>query len=372
MGTGPNDSLLTPDVLRRGTWPPFTLLLNPVPVGVESVVVLVVTDDTDPGPRLRDRIVILPGSINEGRGDARGGVIVGPGSLERADCTRASRRCIWAVSDRMCEREVDGAIPLGAARGAAGFAGTGRGAVVVVRDDTVADLVGGREDAEDDSRGRGVTLESMDGNLDFFCLVGAVTGVLIGGTLAVFGKGGGAEASDMGGEGGSLTGVLVDETEAVSGGVDTMGELAPDIVLRSNIGLSRTEMSVDMVDMWRSLPCFFNLSWRISASTFKSESSSFSLCASIRSCSRSCSPILISSSIMTARSIAALYLDSRSSRDELVCRACRSKSSFATSMSRSLCCSVRLVSLKAVISFSRVFCAALASVFESLYFLCRS
>lgn len=124
-----------------------------------------------------------------------------------------------------------------------------------------------------------------------------------------------------------------------------------------------------MVDKWR-FPCCLNLSWRISASTFKSESSSFNRCVSILSCSRSCSPIFISSSIMTARSMDALYLFSRSSRDEVVCRACRSKSSFATSISRSLCCSVRLVSLKAVISFSSVFCAALASVFDSLYFLC--
>lgn len=74
---------------------------------------------------------------------------------------------------------------------------------------------------------------------------------------------------------------------------------------------------------------------------------------------------------MTARSIALLYLFSRSSRDEFVWRACLSKSSFATSISRSLCCSVRFVSRKVVISFSKLFWAALVSVLDSLYFLCE-
>lgn len=74
---------------------------------------------------------------------------------------------------------------------------------------------------------------------------------------------------------------------------------------------------------------------------------------------------------MTARSIALLYLFSKSSREELVWRACRSKSSFATSISRNLCCNDRLVSRKVVISFSKVFWAALVSVLDSLYFLCK-
>lgn len=75
---------------------------------------------------------------------------------------------------------------------------------------------------------------------------------------------------------------------------------------------------------------------------------------------------------MTALSIVALYFDSMSSREESVIRAWRSKSSFATSMSRSLCCNVRFVSLKVVISFSSAFCAAFASVLDSLYFLFHS
>lgn len=73
---------------------------------------------------------------------------------------------------------------------------------------------------------------------------------------------------------------------------------------------------------------------------------------------------------MTARSIAMLYLDSRSSNEDVVFLACRSKSSLATSMSRSLSCSVLFASRSVVISFSSVFCAAFASALESLYFLC--
>lgn len=74
----------------------------------------------------------------------------------------------------------------------------------------------------------------------------------------------------------------------------------------------------------------------ISASIFKSASSSCWRCVSIRRFSRSCSPCLISSSSMTPRSIETLYFDSRSSIDESLCRACLSKSSFSTSLSRNL------------------------------------
>ena len=86
------------------------LLLKPLPVGVASSgVVLVAVDDTDETPRLRDRIVTLL-LLATDLGEARGGVTVGAGSLERAECTRASRRCIWAVRVRMWVRDVDGGI----------------------------------------------------------------------------------------------------------------------------------------------------------------------------------------------------------------------------------------------------------------------
>lgn len=62
---------------------------------------LVLTDETDPGPLLRLRIVILLLPITVPRGEARGGVGFGAGSLDRADCTRASSFCILAVRDRI-------------------------------------------------------------------------------------------------------------------------------------------------------------------------------------------------------------------------------------------------------------------------------
>lgn len=113
--------------------------------------------------------------------------------------------------------------------------------------------------------------------------------------------------------------------------------------------------------------CLLSLSCRISASIFRSPSSSRRRCVSIRRPSLSCSPILISSSIMTARSIPTLNFDSRSSSDEEVCRACLSKSSLTTSISLSVSCKVRFESRKVVISFCRVFCAAFASIFDCLY-----
>ena len=135
------------------------------------------------------------------------------------------------------------------------------------------------------------------------------------------------------------------------------------------MGDSGIDISVEMAERWRD-SCFLILSWRISASILRSESSSRRRWVSTRSCSRSCSPILISSSINTARSIATLYLDSRSSRDDVVVRAWRSKSSLATSISRSLSWRVLLASRSVVTSFSSTFCAAFASALDSLYFLC--
>lgn len=75
---------------------------------------------------------------------------------------------------------------------------------------------------------------------------------------------------------------------------------------------------------------------------------------------------------MTALSIAWLYLDSMSSNDDVVLRACRSKSSLATSISLSFICRVRFESRSVVISFSSAFWDALASVLDSLYFLFHS
>lgn len=90
-------------------------------VSSASGLLAVAVDDTDaaeePGPRFRDLMVTElgmpePGPGSEERGDGLGGVLVvdGAGSFERADCTRASSRCIWAVSVRMCASELDGGI----------------------------------------------------------------------------------------------------------------------------------------------------------------------------------------------------------------------------------------------------------------------
>lgn len=362
-----------PELLSLGRWAPplIPLLLGPRLKGVKSsgLSLLVFEDETDDTPRLRvlnARLLLL---VTEDMGEPRGGVVLGAGNFERTDCTRASRRCIWAVRVRMWLRDVDGGNRFPGPR--LPFVPVDRGAVVVRIDEPVepvaaARAVVGRE-VEVAGLDFGVTLGSNGGNLDAFLgLVGA--GVMIDDALGLD-LGRDTDASDIGGDGGSLTWILVEDMED-SGGVVVSGELAPDTVLVSNMGLSGMESSVETMDIWRCCSCFFSLSCRISASILRSESSSRSRCVSILSCSRSCSPILISSSIMTTFSIAALYLDSMSSRDESVIRACRSKSSFATSISRSLCCSVRFVSLKVVISFSRVFCAAFASAFDSLYFLC--
>lgn len=153
-----------------------------------------------------------------------------------------------AVRDRIWDKDVDGARPLAAGvRTGGGLGAIGLAAEPARNVEFVADRVGGRDDAEDDSLGLGVVLVSIEGSLDFLVFA-AGTGVLIGGTL-VFGNGGGADASDMGGDGGSLTGVLTEEMEEASGGVVTSGELAPDMALPSNMGLSGMERSVSVADM---------------------------------------------------------------------------------------------------------------------------
>jgi hypothetical protein len=159
----------------------------------------------------------------------------------------------------------------------------------------------------------------------------------------------------------------------VSGGVEIRGELAVDSgepMLLSKVGDSGTEMSVEIMDRWRD-SCLRSRSWSTSTSILSSESSSFKRWASMRRFSRSCSPMRTSSSSITPRSMATLYLDSRSSSDDDVFRAWRSKSSLATSASRNFSCRVLCESRSVVISFSSAFWAALASALESRYFLYR-
>lgn len=178
---------------------------------------------------------------------------------------------------------------------------------------------------------------------------------------------------DIAGEGGEVW--SVDVSDFVGGGVDIDGdEVVVTDVEASDIGDGGRSESIDrgvvlLSRFFVMIPsACFNLPCRISASTFSSEYSSLTRWFSILRASRSCSPILISSSIKTPRSIDTLYFDSRSSNDDVWFRACLSKSSFWTSISRTLNCSVRFVSLSVVISFCSVACALLASAFACLYF----
>lgn len=151
--------------------------------------------------------------------------------------------------------------------------------------------------------------------------------MLAGGFIGVFRIGlADPEASDIGGDGGvgvSDT-VSVVDTDFVSGGVVIIGDEAVDVGESPKNGELGAVMCVAIEGSWR----FRNLSCKISASILRSDSSSRRRWVSIRRFSRSCSPILISSSIITALSIATLYFDSISSSEEVVFRACLSKSSF--------------------------------------------
>lgn len=153
------------------------------------------------------------------------------------------------------------------------------------------------------------------------------------------------EDSEIGGDGGVA--VADDARDALAGGVVNNGDEMLDIVAAGDRSYRSYSSGVwgvkdglrysDVGFLLRRVPvsAFRSFSWIISPSIFTSDNSSRSRWFSIRSCSRSWSPFLISSSNSTPRSIAALYLYSRSSSDDVVFRACRSKSSLATSISRS-------------------------------------
>lgn len=365
LGSGPKDRRETPDVLSRGTclFVPEMLLRR-----FEGVSPTLIDEAVDPVVRFLLRIVTDEGTLGVALGDERGGVLTGPGgSFERADCTRASKRCIWAVSVRRLLSVLEGPdfcdIDRGGLDGAVGrsfrAAGVRIAPVVTTRVARVAEVDAGN------CRGFGVMLQSAEGRRDFLCAAGVFAKFIL--SLDT------DDMSEIVGDGGSWISERVSavDSDLVSGGVVIMGELAVECGEFSKLGDSGIDRSVEMVDRWRD-SCFLILSCRISASILRSDSSSLSRCASTRNCSLSCSPILISSSSMTARSMATLYFDSRSSSDEVVLRAWRSKSSLATSMSRSLRWSDLFVSRRVVISFSRMPCAAFASDLDSLCFLFHS
>ena len=248
-------------------------------------------------------------------------MLTGAGSFDRADCTRCSSLCICAVRVRIWVRDVELGSPLVAGAFALAFRMT-EGVAFLIREElvgTVGPLELRKVDDDDGYRavGFGVVLESPEGILI----------LLFGGFIGVFTVGiAEPEASEIGGDGGvgvSET-VSVVETDLVSGGVVIIGEEAVDVGESSKDGEFGAEISVA-----REVSCRFrSLSCKISASILRSDSSSRNRCVSIRRFSLSCSPIFISSSIITALSIATLYFDSRSSYEEDVFRACLSKSSF--------------------------------------------
>lgn len=83
FGSGPKDRRDTPDVLRRGTCFPG----RPMPVDWDGVSSARVDEVVEPVVRFRLLIVTVDGTLvlpRIDRGEARGGVVVGAGSLERA------------------------------------------------------------------------------------------------------------------------------------------------------------------------------------------------------------------------------------------------------------------------------------------------
>lgn len=151
-------------------------------------------DAVEPMVRFLERIVTVDGTLvplTDERGEARGGVLVGAGSLDRADCTRASRRCICAVSVRMWVSELEPGI-LCVPRGLTErFAGVRRGAAPVD-----GRLLGTRRPVLE---ALGLGVASTEGMRLLRVTPDTDAGVFA--ELAVLGRG--AEASDIGGDGGS-------------------------------------------------------------------------------------------------------------------------------------------------------------------------
>lgn len=164
--------------------------------------------------------------------------------------------------------------------------------------------------------GRGVAFAS--GAMELSCSCNGVMSMLLGRP----------EASESGGEGGVSTSAVVDVSELAGGGVEMVGEdtVVMDFSERGDLDRLMFITKFDFRSRCRRAENSARRSFSclISASILKSESSSRNLCVSILKLSLSCSLVFNSSSNMTPLSIATLYFDSRSSSDDVVCRACRS------------------------------------------------
>jgi hypothetical protein len=287
------------------------------------------------------------------------------GSFDRALWTRSSIFCIrlrrlfiwWSDSERAMTPEF--------VRSRGVFKDlTSEGAVLLTPEMIEGTLVCLADTAlEPASADRGVAARSGMSDADRFA-----GGSMCGSILICTG------ASESGGDGG------VSVLEAVSdfgGGVDAVGDVGVAVLISLPGLLVRklfTARVLGLPDRRDSIVASARRSFssRMSCSTFKSPNSSRKRCASILSLSLSCSPILISSSIKTPRSIATFSFDSRSSILLDVFLAWRSKSSFATSISLSFRVRPRCCSRIVVISFCNVFCALFASAFACLCFVFHS
>ena len=126
-----------------------------------------------------------------------------------------------------------------------------------------------------------------------FGRLGVVNGFLIG-----------ADFSDMGGDGGVGVSDTAEEEVVLAGGVSK--EFSVVVGDSSERGEADTMGgSIDRVFDRLANDCsaLRSFSFTMSVSIFRSDNSSFILCASIRRDSRSCSPTFISSSNMTLLSI---------------------------------------------------------------------
>jgi hypothetical protein len=231
LGRGPKDRRLTPDVLSRGMWRPGF-------VGVPSSPWIDCDElATELGPRLRDLTETLDDTLVgpiELRGDMADGVDApGPGSFDLARWTRSSRRCIWAVRLRMWDRELEPGALFDIARVVRAAGGAPLAAPPGVRsiaDPVVADRVPGVRPLEVSGRMRGLAAAcwSIDCIRVFrISPADADAGWKLGA------RGSGADASDIGGDGGSVSsvssGMLSPASDFMSVGVVMSGELVAEL-----------------------------------------------------------------------------------------------------------------------------------------------
>jgi len=257
------------------------------------------------------------------RGEFLGVMFLGAGNFERADCTRSSIFCILPLRFRIWSSEsergrasvVPKVLGLALIRGLAGgfIARTSEVVRLLEVIDGPLEWRGGRVLCIADCRGVLPSLGLQDGCF-FVVIAVCVRGVAVAGTSESGGEGGVA-ASDAVLD--FARGVEAVGDEGVKPLISLVGLFARKLSIAGGLGLRERSLSA-------ASSANRNFSNVISFSTFNSDSSSRNLCVSIRNVSRSCSPDFNSSSRMTLRSTATLYLLSISSRLDSLFLACRS------------------------------------------------